>query len=107
MSEIVNYDEIRDRFELALTAQTQEKLSDADRQKLLDAVDDSVGNNNDELVLEGDREVIVDGQFNNEGLSVSVYDEDGNVRDETWLTHAEIDERKDESSSDFTFEIEI
>lgn len=107
MSEIVNYEEIRDRFELALTAQTQEKLSDADRQKLLDAVDDSVGNNNDELVLEGDHEVIVDGKFNNEGLSVSAYDGDGNVRDETWLTHAEISERKDQSSSDFTFEIEI
>lgn len=107
MSKIVNYEEIRDRFELALDAQTQEQLTDDERDAILTAVDDSVGNNNDELVLEGDREVIVDGRVNRNGVSVTAYDEDRNVLEETWFTHAEVEELKKVSQSDFTFEIEI
>ena len=47
----------------------------------------------------------VDGQFTRDGLSVSVYDEDGAVVDETWFTYEEMDERSINDFSDFTFEL--
>lgn len=47
----------------------------------------------------------VDGRFTQEGLSVSVYDEQANVVDETWFTWDEIEELKSEEGSDFTMEI--
>lgn len=51
-------------------------------------------------------DLTVDGQFTSEGLSVSVYSEDGSVLEETWFTHDEIEARAEESASDFTFEFD-
>lgn len=50
---------------------------------------------------------IVDGRFTSEGLSISIYDDNGNVEDETWFTWAEIEDRKEISQSDLTFELEV
>lgn len=47
----------------------------------------------------------VDGRFTPEGVSVSVYDDDGSVVDETWFTWDEVENRKGISQSDFTFEL--
>lgn len=52
-------------------------------------------------------DVTVDGRFTADGLSVSAYDKDGNVLDETWFTWTEIEELKGADGSDFTFEIDI
>lgn len=49
-------------------------------------------------------DITIDGRFTPEGLSVSVYDADGNVLDEAWFTHAEISTLANEDGSDFTFE---
>lgn len=52
-------------------------------------------------------EFIVDGRFTDEGISVSAYGNDGaTVRDETWFTWDEAQERSETSDSDFTFELE-
>lgn len=48
----------------------------------------------------------VDGRFTTEGLSVSVYDSDGNLVDEAWFTHDEIDSLAGGPGSDFTFELD-
>lgn len=47
----------------------------------------------------------VDGRFTPGGVSVSVYDGDGNVVDEAWFTWDETEERRTISQSDFTFEL--
>lgn len=52
-------------------------------------------------------EFIVDGRFTAEGLSVSVYDEDGRVHDEAWFTYDEMEELATISESAFTFELEV
>lgn len=52
-------------------------------------------------------DITVDGRFTREGISVSVYDENGHVVDETWFTYDEIEERKGDEESDFTFEIDM
>jgi hypothetical protein len=51
-------------------------------------------------------DIIVDGQFTPEGLTVSVYDDDGNVLDETWFTWDEVEDRRSPDFSDFTFELQ-
>jgi hypothetical protein len=52
-------------------------------------------------------DVTVDGRFTNDGLSVSVYDDNGTVLDETWFTWDEVEERKGDEQSDFTFELDL
>lgn len=49
--------------------------------------------------------VTVDGRFTSEGISVSAYDDDGNVLDEAWFTWDEVDEMKSDGESHFTFEL--
>lgn len=47
----------------------------------------------------------VDGRFTSEGISVSVYDEDAILVDETWYTWDEVEEMKSDEESHFTFEL--
>lgn len=50
-------------------------------------------------------DITVDGRFTSEGISVSAYDEDGDVLDETWFTWGEVEDLKGLNESAFTFEI--
>lgn len=52
-------------------------------------------------------DVIIDGRFTGEGVSVSAYGDSGaTVLDEAWFTWAEVEDRKGEGS-DFTFELGV
>ncbi|MEZ3117834.1 hypothetical protein RYH80_18105 [Halobaculum sp. MBLA0147] len=50
-------------------------------------------------------EYTVDGRIVDEGISVSVYDSDNAVVNETWVTDAEIEDLRDRDGSAFTFSI--
>lgn len=48
-----------------------------------------------------------DGRFTSEGFSLSVYTwPDMNVEEEVWFTWDEVDDRKGDEQSDFTFRLE-
>lgn len=46
----------------------------------------------------------VDTRFTPEGISISMYDADGNLLDESWHTWAEVEEMKADDRSHVTFE---
>jgi len=59
------------------------------------------------IAMADNPDVTVDGRFTSDGLSVSMYTEDGIVLDEAWFTYEEMEELQGDEESNFTFEIEL